>query len=612
MVRLLFVIVLLSLLAVGSVYISDIDGVVSISDSSLFPQDYKLPLWSAIIRVLALSVCLTLAYILIELVVTMPRKIRRGCAARAQRKGFYALTKSIFALNTGNDFIAIHYADRAEKLLKDSALPTLIKAQISQSKNDPEETRVNFKKLLKSEEARIVGLRGLYLEAKSAGKNEEAANYAEQALKEVPDAPWALEANLEMLCLQGNWSKAQTVLDHQVMHGFVDAAKGKRQRAVLMTAEALSLEESAPNRALTIVKSALKAAPNLVPAACLAAKLLVRERRFHRAAKIIEKAWILHPHPELARLYITMRPTDSALDRLNRARNLAEKAKYPVEGRQAIAKTALDAREFAEARKILEPLVQENPTVNVCLLMASIEFAELGAEGAARVWLARAARAPRDPAWIADGIISDKWEPFSPVTGKIDAFIWKAPQETTFTFADPVLEHIDTISKILPAGLTPPLQDNPAENAKDEEEKPLSDIHDEARNAVEKHDTVEKQAEKPALSTETTEAASKDEVVTAEAVKTEETQREETSSPSEKAETPLPEEEEKHPEITEDDAASVTEVPQEHSEEKEQADQEDNTGTDEQTSVFPLNRLPDDPGPEDAVEVKRKKRFGFF
>ena len=41
--------------------------------------------------------------------------------------------------------------------------------------------------------------------------------------------------------------------------------------------------------------------------------------------------------------------------------------------------------------------------------------------------LARALSATRDPAWTADGLVSDKWLPVSPATGKLDAFEWKVP-----------------------------------------------------------------------------------------------------------------------------------------------------------------------------------------
>jgi HemY protein len=41
--------------------------------------------------------------------------------------------------------------------------------------------------------------------------------------------------------------------------------------------------------------------------------------------------------------------------------------------------------------------------------------------------MARALRAARDPAWTADGFVSDRWLPVSPVTGRLDAFQWKVP-----------------------------------------------------------------------------------------------------------------------------------------------------------------------------------------
>ena len=60
-------------------------------------------------------------------------------------------------------------------------------------------------------------------------------------------------------------------------------------------------------------------------------------------------------------------------------------------------------------------------------MMADLEQAEHGATGRVREWLARASRAPRDAAWVADGYVSDRWLPTSPVTGRLDAFTWQTP-----------------------------------------------------------------------------------------------------------------------------------------------------------------------------------------
>jgi HemY protein len=70
--------------------------------------------------------------------------------------------------------------------------------------------------------------------------------------------------------------------------------------------------------------------------------------------------------------------------------------------------------------------------------MARLEDEVHQGSGLAREWLARAPRAPRDPAWIADNIISDAWAPLSPTTGKIDAFIWQTPAEQLSSPIEPL------------------------------------------------------------------------------------------------------------------------------------------------------------------------------
>ena len=85
------------------------------------------------------------------------------------------------------------------------------------------------------------------------------------------------------------------------------------------------------------------------------------------------------------------------------------------------------ARDFARAREMLTPILTQRPTQKALILMAELEEAETGDRGRAREWLARAVRAPRDPAWTADGVVLEEWAPVSPVSGKLDAVEWKLP-----------------------------------------------------------------------------------------------------------------------------------------------------------------------------------------
>src|SRR5262249_21770059 len=146
-----------------------------------------------------------------------------------------------------------------------------------------------------------------------------------------------------------------------------------------------------------------------------------------RAARVLLRTWRLAPHPDLAAAYAHARPGDSPRDRLSRMRHLSRLTPHDNEGPIALAITAIEARDWDEARKALEPLHSGRLTRRGCPLIARVESEQYGDTGRAREWLARAINAPSDPAWTADGVVSDRWAPVSPVTGHFDAIRWRVP-----------------------------------------------------------------------------------------------------------------------------------------------------------------------------------------
>ena len=196
---------------------------------------------------------------------------------------------------------------------------------------------------------------------------------------------------------------------------------------MILTAKALAKEDGEPDVARQAAQEAHDLAPDLVPAAVVAGRLFARQGDIRRATRVLEAAWKANPHPEIADAYAHVRAGDSASDRLKRAETLFRMRPLADEGRHAVARAAIDARDFARAREILTPILMQRPTQKALILMAELEEAETGDRGRAREWLARAVRAPRDPAWTADGVVLEEWAPVSPVSGKLDAVEWKLP-----------------------------------------------------------------------------------------------------------------------------------------------------------------------------------------
>ncbi|MBL4892262.1 MAG: heme biosynthesis protein HemY, partial [Rhizobiaceae bacterium] len=113
----------------------------------------------------------------------------------------------------------------------------------------------------------------------------------------------------------------------------------------------------------------------------------------------------------------------------------------------AVALAAIDAQDWARSREAMQPVLTNSLSERACLIMADIEEGEHGDRGRMRDWLARAVRAPRDPAWTADGYVSEKWLPISPVSGEIGAFQWKLPVEQLGAPAEAI--DIDELTKPL-------------------------------------------------------------------------------------------------------------------------------------------------------------------
>lgn len=180
-------------------------------------------------------------------------------------------------------------------------------------------------------------------------------------------------------------------------------------------------------QAKTLALEANRIAPDLVPAAVIAARALFADGDVRKGSKILEAAWKRFPHPDIASSYIYARAGDTTQDRLKRARHLVSLRSNNVEGSLALARAAYEAGDYRLARDNAEQVLRASPRESAYLLLADIEEAETGDQGKVREWLARAVKAPRDPAWTADGYVSEQWSPVSPVTGRLNSFEWKVP-----------------------------------------------------------------------------------------------------------------------------------------------------------------------------------------
>ncbi|MGY3531466.1 heme biosynthesis HemY N-terminal domain-containing protein [Bradyrhizobium sp. USDA 4452] len=421
MIRIILFLLLIALAAAGAAWLADQPGDLVLNWGGLRLTS-KQPMYLLGLLIVVAMV----AGVILRGLWKIPSHIRRGRRERRHARGRHAITQGLLAIGHGDSSAARAHAEVARSHAGGDPLALLLHAQSAQLDGDRDGAQRAFRAMAERPDTRLLGLRGLFIEAQRADDPVAAVMIAEEALKMSPSSSWASHAVLGFCCAKGDWAGALSIIDNNQAAGLIDKATYRRQRGVLLTARALEFETVDRDLSRASAMEALKLAPTLIPAAVLAAKFESEAHQVRRAMRIVETAWLAQPHPDLADAYSHVRLGDSARQRLVRVETLAAKTPGHIEGALAIARAAIDASEFAKARAALEPFIAA-PTQRVALLMAEIERTEHGDSGRARAWTLRAVRALHDPVWTADGYVSDRWRPVSPVTGRLDAFQWQTP-----------------------------------------------------------------------------------------------------------------------------------------------------------------------------------------
>lgn len=449
MIRTVFFLILVGVLALGVGWLADRPGGVEIVWLNHRISTSVAMLVAAMALLAVLSI---LVWSLLRALWRAPRRLVHARRSRRAARGQRAIALGLIAIGAGDARAAARHAAEAKRLASDEPLGLLLRAQAAQLAGDRTAADETFGAMVARSDTKLLGLHGLFVEAQRRDDRAAARALAEEAAKAAPGLAWAGRAVLEFRCAADDWPGAIAALERNKANRLIDNDAYRRQRAVLLTAQAQTLADSDRDRAKAAALEAAKLAPDLVPAVALASRFLAEAGETRKAMRMLEAAWRSGPHPDLAEAYMNVRPSDSARERLARAQKLVRHSADHTESALALARAALDAQAYDVARTALAPLAAK-PTQRVAMLMAELEEAESGDIGRARAWTARAVRAARDPAWTADSVVSETWKPLSPVSGRLDAFEWKVPLAE---LAGPVIETEAVAPPPVPPAVAPP------------------------------------------------------------------------------------------------------------------------------------------------------------
>lgn len=363
---------------------------------------------------------------------------RLGAIFRGGRreKGYRALTEGMAAIAAGEAQVAVRAASRAEALLDSPPIAKLLRAQAAQLAGDEDTAEEYFEAMLKSPETELVALRGLLIHAGRAGDHQRALELAARARALRPGATWAVRALFDLQVGAEDWDSAIRTLEAGQRSGVYDKGLVIHRKAVMETAQALRLEAGGDLKAaIAKAADARKHDPDHVPATVVEARLLAAEGSGRRAARHLSDGWKRTRHPEIARAFLDLKPSETAKDKLHRFDGWDTTANDHPEGLLVRAQLLLEAGDIAAARDAAERAIRFADVVDqrFCRLMVQIE--ERAEDGAARAreWLVRLSESPAAAHWECDhcGEVARDWAPRCPHCDQFDTLHWRHPHAST-------------------------------------------------------------------------------------------------------------------------------------------------------------------------------------
>ena len=434
LVKIVVFVAIVAALALGADWLVSAGGGLRIAIAN-----YELnlgPLQTVLVVILALVALWILLKIvgfivaLIRFVTGDETAISRYFDRNRQRKGFQALTDAIMAMASGEPKQAMAKAARAEKYLERPELTSLVTAQAADMSGDHARAEAAYRRLLKDDRTRFVGVRGLMKQKLAEGDIDTALGLARHAFALKPRHQEVQDTLLSLQAQTSDWKGARATLAEKARHGGLPRDVVKRRDAVLALGEAKEVfAQGNTIEAREAAISANKASPDLIPAAVLAADTYVADGKPKLATRVIRKAWEARPHPDLAAAFARIQPDETPEERLKRFEMLIRIHPEDPESRLLQAELSIAAGDFPAARRALGGMVEDKPNSRVLALMAAIERGSGADDAVVRGWLARALIAPRGPQWVCDkcGTVHDHWSPVCSNCGAFDTLAWRQP-----------------------------------------------------------------------------------------------------------------------------------------------------------------------------------------
>lgn len=345
----------------------------------------------------------------------IPKRFSEYRQDRKVQVGLKALTKALVALAAGDGRLAMRYAASAKSNIPNSPLSDFFTAKASELTGNEDEAKAYLQELSNHPETSLIGIKGLIAYAQKEQNTSLIRSLALRAYRIKEDTQWALQILFEYAVSSKNWPDAFQYTQKMVNYHFWTPEESTRKKAILNLAQGLELKKDGKlSLGLDHVQRAYKLLPDAFETNFTLASFFLEMGEPKKARKLILRAWVHVPHPDLGNLFLKSIEQKTDSEKMVASEELV--TTYPDHAASLLfmARIYMNAKIWGKARYNLEKLIQKEPSKNLYECMAQLEELEYHHHDQANFWLRKANDAPLSEKWICSSCqnIHVSWQPF--------------------------------------------------------------------------------------------------------------------------------------------------------------------------------------------------------
>ena len=183
MIRVVLFLASAGLIALGVAWFADRPGEVAIT---WIGYRIETSMMVAAIAVILAAILVTVLWSIVRAIVRSPDQVSLFLRHRRAIKGYLAITRGLIAVGSGDARAAQKSAADAARLSPGDPLALLLSAQSAQMAGDRMAAERAFRAMAGRSDTKLLGLRGLYMEAQRRDDADAARLFAEEAAKIAP------------------------------------------------------------------------------------------------------------------------------------------------------------------------------------------------------------------------------------------------------------------------------------------------------------------------------------------------------------------------------------------------------------------------------------------